>query len=686
QLSPSAHARCALLLLRTLPPARHAALHHLRTLFDHQVCAHLLEREENLNPLGPNPSNLPPPPAGGGLEEVVEEVQKVLGGFIKANPKAWAPLVASWSMDLMGQLSSKYAGRPGVPHPAGGLNELLQLWMSCGATRALMDIYTQCLSAMAGGGGGGGGGGGSQGPDACVDALLDTSIQHSPHFDWVVAHIGSSFPNTIISRVLSCGLQDFCSHGEMGGTLPVGGGALGGDKRVPKLASVVGILGHLAARHGGSIRQELLRMFHQSLNNPPSRDPHQKATVPFLLQLALMSPTLLGTISNDLVPSLTPNVLNQLHHHLGAFSREELDNMVTMVVHLICQSSRGAYQILQFLLTSHLLTRLSSLSLSATKSILQHLVEGALRKGNSHLFGAEPQDFPTPKEPFPTSLLDGNQKFTPTLNCPGGVWSVFHSGVIGKGFKPLWKPEEKLWDPEKVEKEQQHSQNIHIFLNLLLRCCQRGKKPQFQEGKRNQFQDGINPEAAKAVAAALVENICPEASGGAGGELIWPPPEDQSRGNVERDLRICRKFRDHPLLFPLLHLVATGPPALCYCSVLLRGLLGGLMGYWESCREFQPSGSPWHLQASCSLVSILAEGSLIPPVLGKVQELFQHLAPFEVHLLLLSLWEYLRENQPLPQKFTFQPQQGLFLRDFGREGEVGKHLGVLHSVLHKNIQ
>ncbi|NXU80214.1 INT5 protein, partial [Oreotrochilus melanogaster] len=68
-----------------------------------------------------------------------------------------------------------------------------------------------------------------------------------------------------------------------------------------------------------------------------------------------------------------------------------------------------------------------------------------------------------------------------------------------------------------------------------------------------------------------------------------------------------------------------------------------------------------------------------------VQELFPHLAPFEVRLLLLSLWEYLRENSPLPQKFTFQPQRGVFLRDFTRDGDVGKHLGLLHSLLQKNI-
>jgi hypothetical protein len=43
--------------------------------------------------------------------------------------------------------------------------------------------------------------------ESCIAALLDTSVRHAPHFDWVVAHIGSCFPHTVISRVLSVGLK-----------------------------------------------------------------------------------------------------------------------------------------------------------------------------------------------------------------------------------------------------------------------------------------------------------------------------------------------------------------------------------------------------------------------------------------------------------------------------------------------
>uniref|UniRef100_A0A670JQ66 Integrator complex subunit 5 n=2 Tax=Podarcis muralis TaxID=64176 RepID=A0A670JQ66_PODMU len=824
------------------------------------------------------------------------------------NPKAWAGLVSAWSIDLMGQLSSKYAGRHGVPH-ASSLNELLQLWMSCKATRTLMEIYTQCLSSMI-----------STCPDACVDALLDTSVQHSPHFDWVVAHIGSSFPNTIINRVLSCGLKDFCMHGTASADLLLFPSATAADKRVPKIASVVGILGHLASRHSESIKQELLRMFHGSLG--PTRDQQQKATVPFLLQLAVMSPTLLGTISAELVDSLKPGVLNQLHQHFASLPREDLENMVSIVVHLICQTSGGAYRTLQFLINtampasvittpglavhdsvreacdrviqllllnlqklvynrgsaslaeapprpvpfldelkghvrelcvetlrlerkrflwqhqllvllsvyctpscasealfflltlaksqeelslatqlyavlsscmsdllpatvkkcvcqihagglseqhmaqlfqnlalimqresegpasmghqlgeavaahlydfgqlllhcnpevaqvaalllsvcpmpkairpahllflirsavhhfflvlrckcptgisygSRLLCCLSGASPTAGKAILQYLVEGALHPGNAELFGGLPEppavgNDPAALEGTKVSLLDINRRFMAAVNFSGSVWSVFHAGVIGRGLKPPHAPYQR--EPEEV------SHNVQTFLGLLLRCC--GTERCSLEPSQHA---AVSPEAAKTVAVVLVETVCPDITNS---ELAWPP-EEHTRNTVERDIQIGRAFRDNPLLFQLLSLVAAGRPALCYCSVLLRGLLATLMAHWEASRENDTTSSPWHLQASCALVACMGEGHLLPPVLSNMHEIFDQLAPFEVHLLLLSVWDYMRDNSPLPQKFTFNAGTGLFFRDFSRDTDIGKYLCVLHSVLHKNI-
>ncbi|NXO05014.1 INT5 protein, partial [Rhinopomastus cyanomelas] len=934
-LTPQSHARCALLLLRCLPPARRAALQHLRGLFDQQVRTKNSSSSSSSSSsrMGVPPVPPSPNPSAAALAEVIQEVQLVLAQLLDANPKAWAPVISSWAIELMGHLSSKYAGRHGVPHSGltgltGNLNELLQLWMGCGATRALMDIYSQCLAAMSPGC-----------PDSCVDALLDTSLQHSPHFDWVVAHIGSSFPSTIIHRVLSCGLKDFSSHGSSQ-SLP-SESPPSCDKRLPKIASVVGILGHLASRHSSSIKQELLRMFHDSLLPPPGApgtpSAQQTATVPFLLQLALMSPQLVAAVAPELVESLDADVLNRLQRRLAPLPREELEELLAIAVRLVSQSSTGTYRLLQFLLdtamppsviitpgpsgpplhegvreacdrllqllllrlqqlvysrsgaapaspselvpparsvpfldslrphvqelcvetlrlerkrflwqhqllvllgvyaaphgasdalvylltlaktqeqlqlaaqlhavlscclggdllpdaidacvrqihaarlpdaqlaqlcrnlallvrcdascdaagtagsplgerlaavlwrhlpdwaqlllhrdaavaeaacqllagcplpqlvpaahllaavraavhhfftvlrrpsatsatstaalshSGRLLARLSAVSPAACKAVVQQLVEAALCGANAQLFGAE-EASPSPDAvagATDVSLLEANRSLS-------GVWAVFHAGIIGCGLKPLPAPPQRLPD--------EPLGNSQLFLNLLLRCCCNGGP---SEQPSSPFAPAtINPEAAKAVAVALVESVCPEV---ATGELVWAPDE-AARGTVERDLRVCRRFRSHPLLFSLLRLVAAGPPALCYCAVILRGLLGSLVAYWEACRATRAADSPWQLWASATLVATLAEGSVVPPALGAVAEVLEEVAPYEVHLLLLGVWDYLRENGPLPQKFQFQPQRGVFRREFGRDAELGKPLELLQHLLQKNIE
>ncbi|NWH17617.1 INT5 protein, partial [Grus americana] len=179
--------------------------------------------------------------------------------------------------------------------------------------------------------------------------------------------------------------------------------------------------------------------------------------------------------------------------------------------------------------SGRLLARLSAVSSAAAKSVLQQLVEGALRGRNAELFGgsAEKSDWEESGREgnADVSLLDINRRFTATVNFSGGVWSVFHAGIIGRGLKPATEPGERT--PEEL------AHNVQTFLTLLLRCCRLGRSNETSSDTE------INPEAAKAVAAALVESVCPEASGG---ELIWPP-EEQSRGTVERDLRICHRFR-----------------------------------------------------------------------------------------------------------------------------------------------
>ncbi|MBN3304724.1 INT5 protein, partial [Amia calva] len=827
KLSARDHAKSALRLLRRVPACRGAVLEHLRGVYDEHVAAYLQElegeREREREREGGRGGGGGGGGGGGrggrggmsvslGLEDVIQEIHGVLSEFIRLNPSAWAPLVSAWAIDLMGQLSSKYSGHLGVPH-AASLNELLQLWMGCSATRSLMESYAQCLAALIG-----------SCPDACVDALLDTSVQHSPHFDWVVAHIGSSFPNTIISRVLSCGLKDFCAHAqhsEVGQAPSAGATPPLSDKvgRVPKIGSVVGILGHLASRHSDSIRQELLTMFHGSLSGP--REPQRKAAVPFLLQLAALSPpALLGAVSGDLVDSLRPPVLGQLQALLSGLPREELDNMTSLVVHLVCQSSAGALRVLQFLVNTAMpasvimaaqgpaavpegareacdrVVQLLLLHLQKLRHLWLHQLLSLLAvycgpsvatEALCHLLSLArvPEELALAAQLH--SLLSVSlpgllpaavqrcaaqihtQSLAPTelaqllLNLATVVQSQEDEGAAGGGgpasmaaqvgaavskhlqdFSPLL-----LHSDPSAEREVVREAAVSCSVRLLSRLAafspltlkavlqqlvegglHRGHAPLFGGGGREDggcppwpsdahfsstsssssscslletnrkfgttvnFSGGvwsaepggeepppINPEAAKVVAVTLVEGVCPDV---ANSELAWPP-EEHARTTVERDIHVRRHFEANPLLFPLLRLVASGRPALCYCSVVLRGLLATLLAHWEASREPHARDSPWHLHASCQLVACMGEGQLLPPALANVHEIFPFLAPFEVRLLLLAVWDYVRGNSPLPQKFTFSPEKGLFYRDFSRDGDPTKYLAPLYSVLHKNI-
>lgn len=259
-------AQAAIILLKSTEAARDAALEHAYNLFDESVNTFLkLDLEdrtsENLN------------------DSIVQDVHKVLSEYVEKEPETWAPVISTWSLDLLGYLSSKYADRRGVLHSS--LPEVLQLWMSCPPTRTLIDLTTQCLSTLV-----------SSNPDTCIDALIETSVRHSPHFDWVVAHIGSCFPTTVITRVLACGMKDFMQQ-------DITDEAQLSANKNPKIASVVGILGHLATHHDNDTRKAIRCLFDDSFTDGATRE--QLAAGPFLLHLAAMSDTLSHVISSEFV-------------------------------------------------------------------------------------------------------------------------------------------------------------------------------------------------------------------------------------------------------------------------------------------------------------------------------------------------------------------------------------------------
>ncbi|XP_023226781.1 integrator complex subunit 5-like [Centruroides sculpturatus] len=307
-------ARSAIYLLKTLPAARDAVLEHMYNLFDETVNSYVLkyELEDRLVDSLAD-------------DDVVEEIHGVLSQFISNGPDYWASIISSWALDLLGYLSSKYADKCVAQH-ASNLPKVLQFWMACKPTRVLIEMTTQCLSTVIG-----------SNPDMCIDALLETSVQHSPHFDWVVAHIGSCFPTTVVTRVLACGLKAFC--------LPQDAvdDSSGSGKHVSKIASVVGILGHLAAHHSDDIRKALLSLFHESFSDNPTKE--QLATVPFLLHLASMSEMLSHVITSEFVTVVTPELLQKLSLQVNQWKSSQIPGtggLIQLILHLLLKSNEGS--------------------------------------------------------------------------------------------------------------------------------------------------------------------------------------------------------------------------------------------------------------------------------------------------------------------------------------------------------
>lgn len=65
------------------------------------------------------------PPASEDDEAIISEIHTVICSFVSSNAEAWAPIISTWSLELLGELSTKYAGRAHVS--TGNLNFVLKL-------------------------------------------------------------------------------------------------------------------------------------------------------------------------------------------------------------------------------------------------------------------------------------------------------------------------------------------------------------------------------------------------------------------------------------------------------------------------------------------------------------------------------------------------------------------------------
>ena len=320
----------ALHLLTHLPAAREAVLEYFGHILDGIVarCSPSRDNQDSRQNYDEDE------------EYVLEQLSQTLTDLVSSSPasvsSAWSAIVSTWSLDTLGKLSSKWSNK--ICGKDASLNGQLSSWLSVNVGRVLLDLCSDSLSRIMVS---------NTGPDTdqCVATLLETSVKHTPHFDWVMAHIGSCFPGTMTSRVLSTGLKDFIAGSEQG---------VSGDivlSRHPRLTCAVNILTHLTSTHIADVEAAVHQLLVTSLTGV--RSAANIATVPFLLSLASISSGVRRAVTSHLAPVLSPHVdkipdlvtqWNEKYFSTGS------NSLVTAVCQLLLSSDRGGPQLLLLLL------------------------------------------------------------------------------------------------------------------------------------------------------------------------------------------------------------------------------------------------------------------------------------------------------------------------------------------------
>nr|XP_014090440.1 integrator complex subunit 5 [Bactrocera oleae] len=185
-------------------------------------------------------------------------VQEALENLVVKGPPAWGPVIASWSLDLVGKLSDRYTKRK------MSIIAACNYWLNCGAMRGLLTLISLSFRKLT-----------NSEKETCVETLLGAFQRYSLSFDWVVARLGGCFPLSIISHILQCSLKRFAD-----------------DYRC-RFDSELGILDYLSFAHEQELKQALTELLKDGFNPKKSLD---ACIIPFLLLMATYADALLQNL------------------------------------------------------------------------------------------------------------------------------------------------------------------------------------------------------------------------------------------------------------------------------------------------------------------------------------------------------------------------------------------------------
>jgi integrator complex subunit 5 len=290
---------------------------------------------------------------------------------------------------------------------------------------------------------------------------------------------------------------------------------------------------------------------------------------------------------------------------------------------------------------------------------LRDLLEGGLfLYGN--LFGA-----PTTDESDHLPIQHRKDDLLMKLNQRQGVSSIVsRSSVLHSGVSIGVPKISMQWSdgPGKDIKNQ--------YLTALVACCQDQDMASTIDGFSN-------------ISLLLIEMISTDVMYNG---LVWPDDDLARVVTMERDLHIRRTFRNSPILWSILSVVAAHRPALCYCSVFLRAICASILHQWRAKSTENVIGNNVELMFFTSkLLEIMALGDLLPGPLSYLHIVIKSLEPNEIaYVLKECVWNFMMANVPSPSLFTCD-NNGLYYRDPASSKPSAQFVDPLRNCLQKKL-
>jgi len=312
----------AIVLLQAVPCARYAVLEKLGEAFHDAAKQYIVEMErQQLAGASSSIENM-----DSKREEQIQKIQQVLAAAMDVNTTTWGQIIYQWSVRTLGQICGQYA--TGRSFSSYTLDHRLQLWLNCQGTKTLLHIAVSSMQKIK-----------KKDGDACIQILLNTTISHTPYFDWALAHFASCFHDTIPYRILCYALEAFSNQYRNAEAV---------------IETVIHIFKFLIPQQRSMIEKSFEKLFQEAMTSVSDLTKEQKhkvlCTIPFLLHISIVSPSLINPLVETLIESLSHRFLFILQEHSSKRDAVLQRGLLPRTVDCIKNLKTGTFKVFQFLL------------------------------------------------------------------------------------------------------------------------------------------------------------------------------------------------------------------------------------------------------------------------------------------------------------------------------------------------